>query len=58
VQFIVYEVGASMANLGCNTLGQSVPHRNITNMTAPAALDDIYLDVSLNAVLYGMSSTN
>jgi len=44
VQYIVYEVGASMANLGCDTSGHNVPRLNTTNMTSSAAFDDIYFD--------------
>jgi hypothetical protein len=51
VQYIVYEVGASMANLGCDTSGHNVPRLNTTNMTSSAAFDDIYFDVSINTSL-------
>jgi hypothetical protein len=58
VQSIVYEVGASMANLGCDTSGRNVPRLNITNMTSSAAFDDTYFDVSLTAILRRTSSAN
>ncbi|KAF1820721.1 uncharacterized protein K489DRAFT_403312 [Dissoconium aciculare CBS 342.82] len=44
VQYVMYEVGASMANLGCDTSTQHVPRMNITNTTSVAEFDDTYLD--------------
>jgi hypothetical protein len=54
----MYEVGASMANLGCDTSTQHVPRMNITNTTSVAEFDDTYLDVRPNILSFDSTAAN